>query len=225
MKTKHLIKLCLMFIFFQGLLNISWSQKIVPFIWGEVVKDINGKKISLEKMKITLSHNNNESKPIYTSPSGIYIVYAIPGSLGNTFTLKIFSKNGLLIHKEAITIKAKKTKKNIVLPASPLELGLLDLKTRIYILYDTFVYEEIDTHRVNSILKEIIILLKNAQRIDGNKSKIITKQIKAIHSKFTEHVNSRTQKGRWTNSLLAGNKKNIENVFNIALVALTRSYY
>jgi hypothetical protein len=89
-----------------------WSQDLS--LYGEVTKKLKGKDIPAAGFKIVLIKGDKESAPAYTSRTGKYGIYVLPGPLGQ-FTLRIYNGDDLVRSYEVLVDK-KPTRFDIKLP-------------------------------------------------------------------------------------------------------------
>ena len=94
------------------LVNLTWAQEVV--LYGQVSATHRGRAVPASALKIILTQDGRESKPVYTSPSGRYGVYALPGPFGS-YVLKVYSGQNLL-KSVAIQITKKGMRFDIRLP-------------------------------------------------------------------------------------------------------------
>ncbi len=89
-----------------------WSQDLS--LYGEITKKFRGKDMPAAGFKIVLVKAEKESAPAYTSRTGKYGIYRLPGPLG-PFTLKVYNGNDLVRSFE-VNVDRRPTRFDIKLP-------------------------------------------------------------------------------------------------------------
>ncbi len=110
---KPYVKLAVV-VLLQLLLGVAlcWSQQLS--LYGEVTKKYKGKETAAVGYKVLLVRDAKESAPAYTSRTGKYGIYELPGPFGK-FLLKVYDGKTLVKSFELVIIK-KPTKVDIKLP-------------------------------------------------------------------------------------------------------------
>jgi hypothetical protein len=91
---------------------VCWSQELA--LYGEITKKFRGRDIPAAGYKIILAKGNTLGAPAYSSRTGKYGIYSLPGPLG-PFTVKVYNGNDFVKSYDIIVSK-KPTKFDIRLP-------------------------------------------------------------------------------------------------------------
>ena len=94
--------------------------------------------------------------------------------------------------------------------------NLTDLKPEVIVLYETFTGDSVDTDKIAAIRLKLAQIYEY-ENGKGAKNIETTRQIKIIQEIFERHVNDRIKNGKWNETHLNNQKRNIAEAFDIAI--------